>query len=114
MASVIRLLALGAMLLMAGCGSDASSGSSSAPGRGVVVEVDFSGQPLIYLKSDNVDPTSIGGDDANSHKIASLPDGLVEVCHYTLSQGVNWQVWSIAGSKDSLDAAHQYCAKNGQ
>lgn len=115
MPSVTRVLAVVALLLSAACG-EASGGASSspAPSPGVILEVDLSGQPLMYLKSDNVDPTTIGADDANSHKIASLPAGLVEVCHYTLSQGVTWHVWSISGSQDSLDAAHQYCAKNGQ
>jgi hypothetical protein len=104
-----------AALLLVACGSDTGGSSTSpVPSPGVVIEVDLNGQPWIYLKSDNVDPTSIGADDANSHKIAALPSGLVQVCHYTVSQGVNWQVWAIAGSQDSLDAAHQYCAKNGQ
>lgn len=79
----------------------------------MILEVDSSGAPIAYLTSDNIDPTSIGPNDQTSHKIAALPSGLVEICHYTLSQGVNWKVWAIAGSQDSLDFAHAYCQRNG-
>lgn len=80
----------------------------------MILEVDLDGQPIAYLSSDNVDPTSVGSPDATSHAIPSLPNGLVQVCHYTLSQGVNWTVWAIAGDTDSLDFAHEECHRNGQ
>ncbi len=106
------------LLTLTACGGDSSGAASGArtepPSPGITLEVDLSGSPIAYLRSDNVDPTSVGADDAGSHRISSLPSGLVEVCHYTLSQGVNWQVWAIAGSQDSLDFARAYCQRNGQ
>lgn len=109
----MKWLVLGALVLTVACG-DASSPASTQPSPGAVVEVDLSGQPIIYISSDNVDATSLGSPDASSHVIATLPSGLVQVCHYTLSQGTNWTVWAIAGSSDSLDFAHAYCQRNGQ
>jgi hypothetical protein len=103
------------LLLVAGCGSDSGGPAGSpTPSPGATLEIDANGTAIAYLQSDNVDPTTVGPDDATSHRIASLPSGLVQVCHYTLSQGVNWQVWAIAGSQDSLDFAHAYCQRNGQ
>jgi hypothetical protein len=102
-------------LLAVACGdSGVTGGSSPAPSSGVILEVDNAGAPAMYLSSDNVDPSSIGADDPTSHKIASLPTGLVQICHYTLSQGVDWTVWAIAGSQDSVDLAKAYCQRNGQ
>lgn len=116
----IKTLPVIFLLLVASCGGDSGGSANGArtesplPSPGITLEVDVSASPIAYLRSDNVDPTSIAADDANSHRIPSLPAGLVQVCHYTLSQGVNWQVWAIAGSQDSLDFAHAYCQKNGQ
>jgi hypothetical protein len=112
-AIIITLSIIGSLL-----GGNTSGGSNSSgqnqSAAGAVLEVDLDGQPIAYLSSDNVDATSLGSPDTSSHVIASLPSGLVQVCHYTLSQGVNWTVWAIAGSSDSLDFAHSYCQRNGQ
>ncbi|HEX9362212.1 MAG TPA: hypothetical protein VGA47_00305 [Candidatus Dormibacteraeota bacterium] len=102
------------LFALVACGSDSGGGANAQASPGVALEVDVSGQPIVYLSSNNVDPSSIGTDDANSHKIATLPSGLVQVCHYTLSQGVNWTVWAVAGNQDSIDFAKEYCHRNGQ
>jgi len=120
MKELLCSLSLLAVISVASCGGDSGSSvsgtrtESAAPSPGIILEIDLSGNPIAYVKSDNVDPTSIGPDDASSHRISALPNGLVQICHYTLSQGVNWQVWAIVGSQDSLDFAHAYCKRNGQ
>jgi len=106
---------LAALLFGAACADSGTTGDTSpAPSPGVNIEVDEAGAAAFYISSDNVDPSSLPKDDANSHAIASLPSGLVQICKYTLSQGVNWTVWAIAGTPDSVDLAKAYCAQNGK
>ena len=99
-----------ALLLVAACGE--SGGSATPTSSTVYIEVGDATTGTFYLSSDNLDP-STWKDDANSHKVAGLPNGSVTVCKFTLSQGVDFTVWST-GSQESTDLARAYCQRNGQ
>lgn len=102
----IRIFVVFLLLFVIACEGSSSSASS------VVYEVG-AGDSVFYLSSDNLDPKTFGADTANIHKVDSLPNGAVTICKFTVSQGVNYVVWST-GSQSSTDFARTYCRQKGQ
>lgn len=110
---VVLLIVLPIALVIAigVCAKASGNGIGPIGSHTVYIEVG-SGDGAIYLVSDNLDPTSVP-DDANSYKVSGLPNGAVQVCKFTTSQGVTYQVWST-GSAASNELARAECYREGQ
>jgi len=93
--------------LLTACG-----GATGSTSHTVTIEVGTVDTGVFYMVSDNLDPSS-WKDDANSHKVAALPDGSAKVCTFTTSQGVTYTVWTT-GAADSTDLARGECQRMGQ